>query len=143
LIYLVRDEYFEPSRGHSAEQALTALEAKTRLGRPTLLETHRCNFLGDKAAHALGELERLLKTALTRFPDLRFMSSSELATHYQDATAIVERRMLPRVRCTLLRLAENARLRKLGWATGLALLAALVVCAARRPAPRDMATTSG
>ena len=46
IMYLVRDDYFEPARGHTADDALTALVKKTSLGRPTLFETHRANFLG-------------------------------------------------------------------------------------------------
>ena len=48
LVYLVRDDYFEPSLGHTALQALGRLSAKTRLGRATLYETHRFNFLGSE-----------------------------------------------------------------------------------------------
>jgi hypothetical protein len=131
LTYLVRKDYFEPMLGHSAERALAALRANTRLGRPTLLETHRANFLGDKAAHALAELDRLLAEALAGFAHLRFMSSAELARHYQERTAVVEQRLLPRLHCFVLRLRQISRLRKLAWASGLALPAALL-CAATR-----------
>ena len=82
IIYLVRDVYFEPSLGHSAEQALTALESKVRLCRPALFETHRFNFLGteEKRNRALAELERLLRMAVKNYPDLAFLSSGKLAT---------------------------------------------------------------
>ena len=43
-MYVVRDEYFEPAFGHLAEKGLAALKNKSKLGRPTLLETHRSNF---------------------------------------------------------------------------------------------------
>ena len=61
IIYLVRDDYFEPSLGHTALQALGQLSAKTRLGRPTLYETHRFNFLGS-------EEEKNAGTGRTRTP---------------------------------------------------------------------------
>jgi hypothetical protein len=55
--YLVRDRYFEPARGHRAEQGLQALAGKTAQGRPCLLETHRFNFTGAGAEAALAELD--------------------------------------------------------------------------------------
>jgi len=133
LTYLVRDDYFEPALGHTAERALAALEAKNRFGRPTLLETHRTNFIGDpaKAERSLIELERLLAAALARWPRLRFMSSAELARHYLERTALIEQRLLPRVHCFLLRLAQVSRLRKLALASGIALPAALLWAATR------------
>ncbi|MDW8323003.1 MAG: hypothetical protein RMK60_02770 [Burkholderiales bacterium] len=79
--YVVRDDYFEPERGHRAEDALRRLLDKWSCRRPCLLETHRSNFLGTAAdtGRALAEIERLLSAALTRLPDLRFMSTAELA----------------------------------------------------------------
>src|SRR5581483_185254 len=43
ITYLVRDEYFEPCRGHRAGRGLEALARKAALARPLLLETHRSN----------------------------------------------------------------------------------------------------
>jgi hypothetical protein len=128
VMYLVRDDYFEPALGHDAERGLAALAAKTGLGQPTLLETHRENFVGDpaKAGRSLAELDRLLAGALARWPSLRFMSSAELARHYLEHTALLERRLLPRLHCFVLRLARVSRLRKLAVASGVALPAALL-----------------
>ncbi len=78
LVFLVRDDYFEPERGHSADQALAALTRKIREGRPCLLETHRSNFLGPGAEYAYAELARLYRSALDRHPDLRFLSTETL-----------------------------------------------------------------
>lgn len=82
VLYLVRDEYFEPKYGHTPEQALAALQRKTALGRPCLLETHRWNFLaatgGDLAA-ALAALDTLYRQALKAHSNLRFASCAELA----------------------------------------------------------------
>ena len=50
LIYVVRDDYFEPKLGHRAERGLEAVARKTRTGRPTLFETHRFNFVGEIGA---------------------------------------------------------------------------------------------
>jgi len=120
--YVVRDAYFEPMLGHDAEVALEALERRARSGRPTLLETHRANFVGDPALadRALAELERLLSTALERYPDLRFLSTAELARALEArAPELVERALGRRLNVWLERLAEIGRLRKLAWCTGL------------------------
>jgi hypothetical protein len=42
MCYVVRDVYFEPVRGHSAERVWQALDEKVAQGRPTLLETPCC-----------------------------------------------------------------------------------------------------
>jgi hypothetical protein len=123
LLYLVRDEFFEPALGHRAEQGLAAIADKTALGRPALLETHRANFLGDdkKVAAGLAELDRLLAGAVGGFSALRFMASGELARHYTTGSELIEKRLLPRVHVALLRLARIPRLRKLSLACGIGL----------------------
>lgn len=85
--YMVRNRYFEPFRGHTHLQVLEALSAHTCCARPTLLETHRCNFVGDvekNIENAFFELEQALKTALSQWPALRFMSTEQLATLYTE-----------------------------------------------------------
>ena len=118
VMYVVRDDYFEPALGHRAERAIAALEAKAALGRPTLLETHRFNFTGSAAQKddALRETERLLRGALQRLPRLRLMSTAELAQAIarQDGE-LVEKRIAPRIKACLARAAQDARLRKLDW----------------------------
>jgi len=82
VVYLVRDDYFEPSFGHRPEQALAALARKTALGRPCLLETHRGNFLaaaGGNLETAMAALDALYAQALRDFPMLRFASCAGLA----------------------------------------------------------------
>lgn len=121
ITYLVRDEYFEPARGHKAERALDALTEKTRAGRPTLLETHRANFLGDAAAAdaALGEVDRLLTMTLHAYPRTMFVSTAELGMRLRRADPhLVERRFGARLHIWLRRLWNVARLRKLSWLTG-------------------------
>jgi hypothetical protein len=80
VTYLVRDDYFEPERGHRAERALDALARKREQGRPCLLETHRSNFIGDRATceSALNEIDRLYRLALEQYPEVRFVSTAEL-----------------------------------------------------------------
>jgi hypothetical protein len=121
IIYLVRDNYFEPSLGHTAVMALDRLSANTRLGRPTLYETHRFNFLGseEKKNKTLEELERLLNMALEQYPDLAFLSSIQLATILKTGdTAWLELWSRRRIHIWISRLAEIPRLRKLSLLTG-------------------------
>ena len=121
IVYLVRDEYFEPSLGHTAIQALGGLSAKTRLGRPTLYETHRFNFLGSEAKKnkTLEELERLLSMAVKQYPDLAFLSSIKLATILKTRDpAWLDLWSRRRMHVWISRLGELPRLRKLGWLTG-------------------------
>lgn len=119
--YIVRDDYFEPARGHRAEQALVALVAKTRAGRPTLLETHRANFISGTpvAEAAIGEIDRLLALALKLFPGVVFMSTEDLATrlHRRDANLVANQVAL-RIHIWLRRLWNVSRLRKLAFLTG-------------------------
>ena len=121
IIYLVRDVYFEPSRGHTASQAFDALRAKTRLGRPALFETHRFNFLGseEKRKQSLAELEGLLRMAVENYPDLAFLSSGKLAMVLKNRSPKwVDLRFRRRLHVWITRLGEIPRLRKLAWLTG-------------------------
>lgn len=128
LHYVVRNDYFEPKLGHTAERAISALERNTRLGRPTLLETHRFNFLGDDrdVEHALTETTRLLERALTLMPDVAFMSTCELADQLAISSSLVETRWRARLHCVIERLREHSRLFKLACVTGLVVPAWLV-----------------
>lgn len=78
--YLVRDVYFEPAFGHRAERLLAGVAARRAQGRPALVETHRCNFIGEplSAARHLEELDSALGQALARHPDLRFLDTATL-----------------------------------------------------------------
>ena len=121
VMYLVRDEYFEPALGHRAERAIAALEAKAALGRPMLLEMHRFNFTGSAAQRqdALQETERLLRGALQRLPRLRFMSTAELAQAIARRDGeLVEKRFAPRIRACLAKAAQVPELKKLAWLSG-------------------------
>ena len=139
--YLVRDDYFEPALGHRAERALTALAEKTALGRPTLLETHRFNFIDTGAARATAveEVGRLLSEALQRFPALRFLSTAELATALgQRDPVLVDSSLGVRIHMWLRRVAALPGVKRLAWLTGLIAPAALAFAltrAARRQGP--------
>jgi hypothetical protein len=123
MSYVVRDDYFEPSLGHTHRRALDALHAKTRLGRPTLLELHRMNFIGDRsmALRTCDEMSRLLETACEQFPDIRFMSTAELAREYRGRSDLVAAGIGTRIHFLLRRLTTSSRLRKLALASGVAI----------------------
>lgn len=84
IVYLVRDDYFEPARGHRAEQGLLALAKKAAEGRPCMLETHRNNFTNASENDSLEQLGRLFDLALKQHPDLHFSSASELSQQYRN-----------------------------------------------------------
>jgi hypothetical protein len=121
MLYVVRNDYFEPAKGHRAHCAVAAVENKTRRGRPTLLETHRFNFTGtpEATAQSCAELSGMLGSILERFPDVRFMSTAELANHMLAASPdLVETRFPPRLRIWLVRIRDIPRFRKLAVVTG-------------------------
>jgi hypothetical protein len=119
VLYIVRDCYFEPSFGHTHRSAIQALQCNTRVGRPTLLEIHRVNFIEEErlTQRAFEEVARLLDAACARFSDIQFMGTAELARHYRDRSELVETRVSARIHFLLRRLANISRLRKLAWAT--------------------------
>ena len=115
LMQLVRDDYFEPIRGHRAEQVWQAVAAKRRLGRPVLLETHRESFVGATAVAraAIDELERALRGVLERHPDVRFLSTAELADELAAAaTGLVTGSLPHRVAVFLTRVEHEPALRR-------------------------------
>ena len=124
VLYLVRDNYFEPALGHRAENGLAALARQTERGRPTLLETHRFNFLCApiQAEAALGELNRLLAEACARYPTLRFLSTQEIAEAMAGKDgAMIETEVRPRLRAWLARIRTLPRFWKLARLSGLAM----------------------
>ena len=125
LRYVVRNDHFEPIRGHRAERVWQAIATRSLQGRPVLLETHRESFIAspDAAAAALGELERALRGAITHYPDLRFMSTAELARHFADAQSpFVARGVAVRLAAWLCRVPAELPCARLLKATGLAWL---------------------
>ena len=128
-MYIVRNEYFEPAMGHTAQRVLKALGKNRRTARPTLLETHRFNFTGkpDVAESAYLELETLFAEALALYSDIAFMSTEELAIGLSKSDPdLVETRLKRRIHVWLQRLREIPRLRKLAWLSGLIIPASIL-----------------
>jgi hypothetical protein len=138
-LYLVRDIYFEPERGHAPARALEDAWRRFRLGRPALLETHRSNFVGTEAdfRRNLAQLDSLLTDALRDWPELRFLSPRELARLYRERPVDGCVQSHPaRLHVWLRRLAAIPRLRKLAWLSGLALPVVLLLWLSAVPARR-------
>lgn len=85
-LYVVRNDYFEPMRGHRAERVWDAISVKAREGRPVLLETHRENFVVPYPGRegAMAEFKRAVLGVVGRHPHVRFMSTAVLTRHLAD-----------------------------------------------------------
>lgn len=122
LIYVVRDDYFEPIQGHRAEGVWRAVAGKTHLGRPTLLETHRESFIGPAPGRdaAVAELARALRGVRDQFPNVRFMNTENLAKALADPGSLLrEKSHLRRGLVYVRRLMASPGLSRLMKVTGL------------------------
>jgi hypothetical protein len=86
-IHWRRNVLFEPSRDKnfdSVGKCLKEIEIAFRWGKPAVISTHRQNFIGsvfeDNRAQSLIKLNTLLKSVVKKWPDVRFISSAQLAT---------------------------------------------------------------
>lgn len=122
LTYIVRNDYFEPSLGHTAKMAIKVLETKTKLAQPTLLEMHRFNYIQDNETteNSLTELDKVISSALDKFPNVLFLSTEELASKYlsQDSD-FIERSYLVRLSICMQRIWMNDTIRKWLYLSGL------------------------
>ena len=128
-MYIVRNGYFEPAMGHTAQRVLETLDNNCATARPTLLETHRFNFTGkpDAAKAAYRELENLFAQAPALYPDIAFMSTEELAKGLLESDPdLVETRLKRQIHVWLQRLREIPRVRKLAWLSGLIIPASIL-----------------
>jgi hypothetical protein len=120
--YVVRDQYFEPFKGHTVEDGLRALTVNTALSRPTLLETHRANFLdGAMRDRSLESMRELLGGALARYPELRFLSTAELVDAIDERRPdLIDQSLRGRLSAWCVRIRTQHRFWKLARLTGLA-----------------------
>lgn len=84
-LYLIRNCHFEPSMGkgsHEVDLCLAQINNAFRWGRPATICTHRFNYIGfiDKSNRDrnLPLLAELLSKILKRWPDVVFITSTEL-----------------------------------------------------------------
>lgn len=119
LVYLVRDVYFEPARGHLPEHVLDEVKRRHRLRRPALVEMHRDNFL-DAPDASLVKLSELMRNLLTEYPGVRFISSESLAHSIRSNNPVfVETRWSIRFFYFIRRLHADFSLRHVAKLTGL------------------------
>lgn len=123
-IYLVRDIYFEPMLGHRPERLVNDAREHTLLGRPCLVEMHRFNFIGvaEKCDSSLHILEAALEQLRCTFPEIRFMTSLELADAMRTRIpSLIETKLTPRIRIWLRRIEQIRGFAKLTKISGLAI----------------------
>ena len=121
-IYLVRDVYFEPALGHEPQRLINDSVKRSRLGRPILVEMHRFNFMGgeQRVSNSIKALEDGMVGVLGALPDVRFLSSAELAKVLRRRDpAFVENGAAPRLKVWLRRVDEMQAFNKLASASGL------------------------
>lgn len=114
-VYLVRDIYFEPERGHRPSQVLPHIICRAREGRPALVESHRINYVGAHAEQHVALLQDLLRLAKSALPSVRFLSPEALAAAYREPATnpLFETRLRPRAAAWLARIQRDSRLRRL------------------------------
>lgn len=84
-IILTRNCGFEPSDPSISDWVSTCLseiENAFKWRKPAIISSHRVNYIGfidpDNAAHGLNELDRLLSNIIKRWPEVEFITSTEL-----------------------------------------------------------------
>jgi len=86
-IYLVRNSWFEPSMlqpdtSDSLERCLSHMAIAFKMKKPSIVSSHRLNYVGfieiKNRDRTLIMMDKLLSTALRRWPDIEFMTSSQL-----------------------------------------------------------------
>lgn len=85
-VYWRRNCMFEPGRNQNlpwVEKCLQEMEIAFRWGKPAVISSHRENFIGsifeENRNSSLEKLEELLSKVLTRWPDVQFISTAQLA----------------------------------------------------------------
>lgn len=85
VTYSVRNVVFEPTHNRGFEWvnfALKQIEAAFRWHRPAIVSSHRVNYCGHISLKnrqaGIDSLKRLLQEVVTRWPDVEFMSYSNL-----------------------------------------------------------------
>ncbi|MFY7666048.1 hypothetical protein [Flavobacterium sp.] len=86
LVNVVRNVTFEPSSDpiNGIDQAMSEIKIAFQWNRPAVICTHRVNYISrldpKNGSRGLGMLKELLDRVVASYPEVRFMSSQELAT---------------------------------------------------------------
>jgi hypothetical protein len=85
-IYYRRNVLFEPARNQNFDwvnKSLSEIEIAFRWGKPAVISSHRENFIGsifeENRIQSLKKLEQLLTAVMKKWPDVKFISSAQLA----------------------------------------------------------------
>jgi hypothetical protein len=82
--YITRNAFFEPSGSSENEVSacLAEIELAFKWKKPAVVSSHRVNFIGSLDAanrdNSLKQLRELLNATIKKWPDVEFMTSSEL-----------------------------------------------------------------
>jgi len=82
--YITRNAFFEPSEaiGNEINKCLSEIEMAFKFKKPAVISSHRVNYVGGLSVinrdSGLRQLKQLLTTILKKWPDVEFMTSSEL-----------------------------------------------------------------
>jgi len=88
--YIVRNAFFEPTHFPGQDQTkeiLDRMRINFQCYKPTIISTHRLNFIGSldekNRSSNLIKLQDLLKSILVRWPNIEFMSTPDLLSLMQ------------------------------------------------------------
>jgi hypothetical protein len=83
--YITRNCFFEPSSNRSidwVDSCLAEINIAFRWHKPAVISSHRVNYIGfiveENRRNSLSDLKRLLQVIIKKWPDVEFMSSSQL-----------------------------------------------------------------
>lgn len=88
-LYFVRNGLFEPSLNPNVdwvEKCLESIDIAFKWGKPAIIGSHRINFVGgldeSQRNQNLQNLDLLLKQIIEKWPEINFISSSDLTQKY-------------------------------------------------------------
>lgn len=82
--YITRNAFFEPSETsvNEVDKCLKEIEMAFKWNKPAVISSHRVNYIGGlnegNRDKSLSQLKELLETIKKRWPEVEFMTSSEL-----------------------------------------------------------------
>jgi hypothetical protein len=83
--YITRNCFFEPSSNRSidwVDSCLAEINIAFRWHKPAVISSHRVNYIGfiveENRRKSLSDLKKLLQAIIKKWPDVEFMSSSQL-----------------------------------------------------------------
>jgi hypothetical protein len=90
-VYITRNAFFEPSgaKNNQVDSCMRDVELALKFKKPAVISSHRVNYIGglveQNRTSSLRELKKLLIQITTKWPEVEFMSSSELGDTIKNA----------------------------------------------------------